>query len=198
MKMKKEANDLLPMSLSEFLQKCNRKIVPILGDGNCLFRALSHQLFNTEEHHGFIRLLMQRFENLNSEIFSPFLMSINKPTIKDHIRHIGIPSTWGTHIEVLAVATYFKMPVYIACATRNFLCIWQVVKPLQSKLSYPILSQDDRDMPEMESINHFEIAHHSAHYDSIVSTTSGNATRTEPELPFQHNSIPVVIDITNV
>ena len=125
---------------------------------------------NYEEHHGFIRLLMQRFENLNSEIFSPFLMSINKPTIKDHIRHIGIPSTWGTHIEVLAVATYFKMPVYIACATRN-LCIWQVVKPLQSKLSYPIFSQDDRDMPEMESINHFEIAHH-------VSTTSGNATRT--------------------
>ena len=124
-------------------------------------------------------------------------MSINKPTIKDHIRHIGIPSTWGTHIEVLAVATYFKMPVYIACATRN-LCIWQVVKPLQSKLSYPILSQDDRDMPEMESIDLFEIAHHSSHYDSIDSTTSGNATRTEPELPFQHNSTPVVIYITNV
>ena len=123
-------------------------------------------------YHGFIRLLMQRFENLNSEIFSPFLMSINKPAIKDHIRHIGIPSTWGTHIEVLAVATYFNMPVHIACATRN-LCIWQVVKPLQSKLNYPILSQDDRDMPEMEPINHFEIAHHSSHYDSIVSTTSG-------------------------
>ena len=59
MKMKKEANDLLPMSLSEFLQMCNRKIVPILGDGNCLFWALSHQLFNTEEHHGFNHLLMR-------------------------------------------------------------------------------------------------------------------------------------------
>ena len=47
MKMKKEANDLLPMSLSEFLQKCNRKIVPILGDGNCLFRALSHPLLKS-------------------------------------------------------------------------------------------------------------------------------------------------------
>lgn len=30
-------------------------IVPVSGDGNCLFRSVSHQIYGTEEHHAIIR-----------------------------------------------------------------------------------------------------------------------------------------------
>ena len=33
----------------------NLKIVDVLGDGNCFFRALSHQLFGDAESHQIVR-----------------------------------------------------------------------------------------------------------------------------------------------
>ena len=32
------------------------RIVEVGGDGNCLFRAISHQVYGTEDHHRLIRV----------------------------------------------------------------------------------------------------------------------------------------------
>ena len=106
-------------TLSDFVQSCGRKIYTTVGDGSCLFRSLSHQLFDSEDQHYFIRELLQRFENLNEATFSPFLMELNPREFKDHINHLSIPRSMGTHIELLAFATYFKAPIYIAQKMRT-------------------------------------------------------------------------------
>ena len=52
-------------------------------------------------------------ENLNKEIFSPYLISgLNKSTIEEHICHVSTPETWATHVEVLATASVFEVPVF--------------------------------------------------------------------------------------
>ena len=46
---KKECSSVL--TISEFLQADGRKIHPVVGDGNCLFRALAFALLGEEDHH---------------------------------------------------------------------------------------------------------------------------------------------------
>ena len=64
------------------------------GDGNCLFRSLSHQLLNTQEEHDFIRTTLVRFENLNQSVFAKYLSPpVTAPSITEHIQRILHPQT---------------------------------------------------------------------------------------------------------
>ena len=81
----------------------------MVGDGNCFYRGISYQLFGTQEEHSTIRSVVSRMENLNKEIFSPYLISgWNKPTIVEQIFHVSTLGTWATHVEVLATASVLK------------------------------------------------------------------------------------------
>jgi len=51
----------------KLLKEKGFKIVEIRGDGNCLFRAVSHQMFLTEEHHGLLR--KKCVEHLRGKIY---------------------------------------------------------------------------------------------------------------------------------
>jgi OTU domain-containing protein 5 len=51
----------------KLLKEKGFKIVEIRGDGNCLFRAVSHQVFLTEEHHGLLR--KKCVEHLRGKIY---------------------------------------------------------------------------------------------------------------------------------
>ena len=128
------------VSLSTFLEKSGRKLCTALPDGNCLFRSLSHQLSGNQENHSFVRLLIQRFENLNKTKCSPFLMGVNEPTIEEHIKKIGLPHTWGTHIEILAIATLYEISVYVTRQSLSGSYYWEEVKPLKADgVSYPVI-----------------------------------------------------------
>ena len=85
----------------------------VLADGNCMFYAQSHQLFGSPNRDFQVRLLLVRFENKNTSIFSSLLTSINEPDMSSHIKKMHRPGIWGTHVELLAVATYFQVPIYI-------------------------------------------------------------------------------------
>ena len=154
------------------------KNIHYVGDGCCLFRSLSHQLFSSEDQHSFIRELLQRFENLNEAVFSPFLMELNAKEFKDHIHQLSIPWSMGTHIELLAFATYFKAPIYIAQKMgrgHN----WRVVKPLSvnASLRFPFLTED-LDTPNIDSLQftHVEITYENLHYNSLVGINNESTT----------------------
>jgi OTU domain-containing protein 5 len=51
----------------KLLKEKGFKIVEIRGDGNCLFRAVSHQVFLTEEYHGLLR--KKCVEHLRGKIY---------------------------------------------------------------------------------------------------------------------------------
>ena len=130
-----------------------------------MYRAISYSVTNDEENYSSIGLLLQIFENLNKELFRGVLSSVNKPTIEEHIAHMGIPNTWGTQVELLAIATYYQVPVCTYVVDDANLR-WEVIKPLSNAahLYYPITMDGESYTPH----GHFEPLYYpNSHYDSI-------------------------------
>ena len=65
-----------------YLLEQRRKAYHIAKDGNCLYRAVSYSITGDQDHYASLKLLLERFENLNSEIFSGLLLSVNKRTMR--------------------------------------------------------------------------------------------------------------------
>ena len=172
----------------KYLLEQGRKAYRIKGDGNCMYRAISYSMTNDEENYSSIRLLLQRFENLNKELFRGVLTSVNKPTIEEHITHMGMPNTWGTQVELFATATYYQVPVYTYVADNANLR-WAVFKPLSNaeNLQYPITIDGKSFTPH----SHFELLYYpNSHYDSIVDYTTEKPSTTEPQfLPTCDSSV---------
>ena len=156
----------------------------IKKDGNCLFRCLSHQLFGSEEHHLSVRFLLQRIENLNTKLFEKYLTPLNKPTIDEHVHHVGIPTSWGTHIELMAAATYFQICVYYTtqnAQTNEFR--WMCIKPLKSLSEVRLPSVIDGPPAEITLPHHFELAYETGfHYDSIVLKSTNTVSGDPPPI----------------
>ena len=98
--------------LGVFLQQSGRKIKKTHGDGNCLFRCFFFFLFSREGQHLTVRSILMRVENLNKEVFEGKLTDLNEPSIREHVHKLLCPNTWGTHVEIMAAATYFQVLVY--------------------------------------------------------------------------------------
>ena len=52
------------------------------------------------------------FEKLNALLFEPLLTSCNERTPSEHIGVMSRPSSWGTHVEILAATSLFQAPIY--------------------------------------------------------------------------------------
>lgn len=166
----------------QFLLDQGRKAYRIKGDGNCMFRSIAYLATNDDEKHASLRLLLQRFENLNKEQFKKVLTGINKPTIEEHITHIGIPNSWGTHVELFATATYFQVPVYTYTVGDTISSRWEIFRPLADtkSLRYPVTIYDDECF---KPPSHFELLYYPrVHYDSIVDYLTEKPSISEPLL----------------
>ena len=130
--------------IQTFLLNSGRKIHPIIGDGNCLFRAISYAILNTEDHHFMVRSHIVRLINLNSSTFSQYLMPINQPTITEQVKYMSRPCVWGTHLEVKAAATLFKLPIFFCTqSSQNGPFSWSVVQPITpGNISFPIITEE--------------------------------------------------------
>ena len=181
-------------SIDEFLLAAGRKRLSVQGDGNCMFRSLASQLLGSEDHHLAVRTLITRFENLNKERFEGFLIaSVNAPTMQEHIRKLMRLGTWGTHVELIAIATYLQIPVYYCRenpSARGFK--WERLKALGLAIGfrYPCVVEDDPMHPmHRQQITHFELLYYvQGHYDSIVSTESNKVATDLPFLPL----VPII------
>ena len=97
-------------------------------------------------------------------------MSRNEPTISGHLAR---PCSWGTHIEILAAATLFEVPVYEyvqspECDSEDH---WEVHHPLASlhKLNQLPITE----LHHMHRPPHFELRYIiNSHYDCIVDKES--------------------------
>ena len=50
----------------------------VIGVGYCLFRALAQALAGGEQNYSTIQLLLQRFENLNKQVFKELLTELKQ------------------------------------------------------------------------------------------------------------------------
>ena len=152
----------------------------MLGDGNCMFRSLSHQLFGSPTEHYEVRSLLVGFEAKNCSFFSPLLTELNASDIDSYIIQMLRPGTWGTHIELLAAATFFQVPVYILKLSQNQQLKWEVYNPLgpQDNFRYQLCPVIDVGAEDFNRPDHFELLHSfGCHYDSITSFTESPTRR---------------------
>ena len=171
---------LLPL---QFFAQTGRMVIPIEPDGSCFFRAISYQLFGTQDYHVIVRTTLERAEHLNKKIFENLLM--DGRSIDEHLKHLAIPHSWATQVEVVAAASVFQVPLYY-CEKKNSVYKWNVVKALTDKnqrelVKCPVLPELD-DSITLTRPTHFELLYSNSHYDAIASTTTGTVPTTPPIL----------------
>ena len=148
----------------DFLHSQLRKCHHVLGDGNCLFRAVSHQLYGTEEKHLEIRMSLIDFINQNKSKYEQFWIDSNS-TFSEHMDSIKNPGSWGTELELKACSDYLSIPVFVCTPDlKSNAYRWEKFNPF----SWASGSSQLDLLPFTEG--HIELAHNSTrdHYDSIV------------------------------
>ncbi|ESZ95369.1 hypothetical protein SBOR_4225 [Sclerotinia borealis F-4128] len=113
-----------------------------LGDGNCLFRALSDQLYGHDENHLGIRREVVEYMRTHPDEFKPFFSvgpqrrypkrrgaaagHVDTQEASDtelekvfqaHLKKMSRPREWGTQSEVTAFVKAFKVDVTVWCPT---------------------------------------------------------------------------------
>ncbi|KAH3871240.1 hypothetical protein DPMN_034434 [Dreissena polymorpha] len=108
--------ELFDIRYRGYLRNLRKKTCPCIidatePDGNCFFRAISKQLLVTEKYHHCIRKVICNFEESHPNTFVDW-HGEGLEGIKCHIRKMRRQRTWGTELELLAVATYFDTSIW--------------------------------------------------------------------------------------
>ena len=101
-------------NLELYLQEKGLKAVDVQGDGNCFFRALSYLIFESEEHHYFIRQKVgQSMENL-----------INSPdNLPPNMHHICVMAEDNRQRYIKSL-----------CILGNYECVGEELMPVVAEL----------------------------------------------------------------
>lgn len=92
--------------------KKSAKDVKVEGDGNCLFRALSHWITGREENHLAVRKKIVEFMKDHLEEIAG-IEELTAKQMAEKLNAMGMEGTWGTHMEILATATLLRTPIFI-------------------------------------------------------------------------------------
>ena len=116
----------------------------VQGDGNCLFRALSYVVTDSEAQHMEVReditSYMLSIENLfvgyNSTGHANYLVSFNFNSIQEYLdnTNMAISRTWGTDLEMIYFYHMFNVNPYSSDAGSN---TWAVFSPLNIEAGLP-------------------------------------------------------------
>ncbi|ETM48333.1 hypothetical protein PPTG_09912 [Phytophthora nicotianae INRA-310] len=85
-------------------------VVPIGKDGNCLFRAISDQLYNNELFHQDIRRRLVDFIEREEKHFQPF---VDGEQVDDYCARMHEDGEWGGHLELYAAARLFNIHIVV-------------------------------------------------------------------------------------
>lgn len=170
--------------LVPFLKKQDRAIDGVLGDGNCLFRALSLQLTGDQVHHLNLRRIIAQCES-KLKAFEGIHAAINQTKFSEHVKNIRKTCTWGTNVEIIATATLFEIDIYVVSDSYKpgrptwlkYSPSLSATKELHGSPAIKDLSSTFPVLPQRKN-QWLEIAHISrCHFDAIKSITIGDRCR---------------------
>jgi OTU domain-containing protein 6 len=151
-------------SLKKLLDRCQLKIHEIDADGDCLYRAVEHQLSlapDSDERLSFQDIRNRTSEHMlnNSADFLPFLLNdqgdlMSETDFKNYCQRIAKTKEWGGHLELTAISRFTRKPIHIYQAHNK--------KPIMIE---PLVSTDKQ--PMLLSF-HKHLYHLGEHYNSLV------------------------------
>ena len=101
--------------MATFLATQGRYIVPMLPDGNCMFRSVVHQLVGDAEQHTQLRQATVAFTAQNGDTLKGYLTDSHggHVSLQHHLNKMGNLGSWGTHVELKAMASMLQLPIYV-------------------------------------------------------------------------------------
>lgn len=156
------------------LRSRGMRIVDCRMDGNCLFRAVSHQMYGTQERHGMIRKNVCDYMRTQKDRFK---WLVDPPTAEAFERYVrarerpvqeGV-GEWGDHAEIIVLEELFDRTIEIYAPSSG------VLKPRKTHM--------DGELPEeLKDVTPIRLHYQgNNHYNSIVSSrTDGRQEETVP------------------
>ena len=86
------------------------------GDGNCLFRSISHQLYGTEDFHAVIRSKCVDYMEFMRDFYQNF---INDRDADEYFAIMRVDGTWGGEPEIQALMELYERPIQIYVYDRE-------------------------------------------------------------------------------
>ena len=178
----------------EYLNTQGRQCHCVIADGNCMFRAVSHQLYAKEEFHLILRSVIQEVLECSIQRYSCLWLG-NDPFSK-HVQAVVQPGVWGTQVELQVISDYFGVPVFIGMPNSEGVYHWCAFKPKFD--AFPQGSKSRLSMPSYpfcrEEESHIEIVQNTAksHYDSVI-PVSKSAYLSKPALKRDMN-VTIVLE----
>jgi len=117
------------------MEKCGLHILHVQGDGNCLFRAVSHQLYLNESHHNDLRRACVKHMEIHRERFQLFCTT----NFDDHLRYMALNGSWGDDLEIKALEEILDrlIVIYSTDSTEQ-----PFLQPLQTNFEEQFLLKD--------------------------------------------------------
>ncbi|WAR59553.1 hypothetical protein PtB15_11B193 [Puccinia triticina] len=99
--------------LKDQLTRMGFYAVNTLGDGNCLFRALSDQLYGTPNRHLEIRQEVCGYLAQHEARYKAFVDMDEDESWESHLELMAKQGTYGGHLELSAFANFHRRPIKI-------------------------------------------------------------------------------------
>ena len=138
-----------------------------LPDGNCFFRSVSKELLGTQAHHAIIRELLIEFIEQNGAHFSKVTEMFGR-SFPQHCELLKRQGSWATTTELLALASWLQIPVYVFSNENERRWIWNRYLPVS-----PSVNDVNDQHREIRRLTpplpyHIELAYTaSSHFDRI-------------------------------
>lgn len=87
-------------------------------DGNCQFRALSNELYGSQEHHQAVRDRVITHLREHADEFS-FFVSESKQEWEDYLQRMSRSRTWGDELTLRAASDAYQCVVHIVTTTHE-------------------------------------------------------------------------------
>lgn len=101
---------------AQALKKRGLEIVPQAGDGNCLFRAVSLQVYGDASMHAEVRTRCMDFIAVNEEHFGQF---VTGEIFTDYIARKRLDGVHGNNPEIQAISELYNRPVEVYTPDRG-------------------------------------------------------------------------------
>ena len=87
-------------------------VVSVDGDGNCLFRAISHQIYGSDSYHGVVRSNCMDYMEVNAIFFSQFVVG-GLDSFPLYVAAKRLNAVWGDDPEIHAMCEMYNIPAEI-------------------------------------------------------------------------------------
>jgi hypothetical protein len=140
----------------DFIASLNKKkmhVVEVDGDGNCLFRAVAHQIWLDEDRHLELRKMCVAHMKRNADRYAAFFDG----DFADYLQRMSRPGKWGDDIEIRALEEVIDRVINIYSSQSDF------CEPLKTNFD---------EVNLLAGIDPIKISYHGKnHYNSIFDET---------------------------